>query len=166
MPDTPQTYYRSKSVEWYTPPEIFKALGVSFDLDPAAPPGGVPWVPAARLFSRADDGLAQQWQGRVWLNPPYGLGISRWMGKLADHGDGLALVFARTDMPWFQQAFGSATAVCFIKGRLQFIPGEGQAAPRQASAPSVLLAYGLPCALVLAESGLGRVCFAPKGQQP
>jgi hypothetical protein len=157
-------YYQSKSVEWYTPPELFQALGVSFDLDPAAPPGGVPWVPAARHFSRADDGLAQEWQGRVWLNPPYGLGIGRWMAKLAAHGDGLALVFARTDMSWFQRAMTEATAACFIRGRLNFIPGEGKPEPRPASAPSVLLAYGVPCALTLAESGLGQLCLTPRGQ--
>lgn len=46
---------QGNSVEWYTPPEIFDALGLRFDLDPAAPPGGVPWVPATRHLSK--DGL-------------------------------------------------------------------------------------------------------------
>jgi hypothetical protein len=156
-------YYQSKSVEWYTPPELFEALGVRFDLDPAAPVGGVPWVPADRHYSREDDGLTQPWSGRVWLNPPYGLGIGRWMGRLAEHGDGLALVFARTDMLWFQRAMNEATAVCFIKDRLNFIPGEGQQRePRPASAPSVLLAYGVSCALTLAESGIGQMCLTPR----
>lgn len=162
MATSRRRYYQSKSVEWYTPPCVFKALGTRFDLDPAAPAGGVPWVPAEKHYSRAHNGLAQRWQGRIWLNPPYGLGIGQWMAKLASHGDGLALVFARTDMPWFQRAFVQASAVCFIKGRLQFVPGEGQPAPREASAPSVLLAYGTPCALVLADSGLGRLCFPLK----
>lgn len=164
MPEMLTRYYQGKSVEWYTPPEIFEALGLNFDLDPASPAGGLPWVPATRHYCRADDGLSQLWQGRVWLNPPYGLGISRWMGRLAKHGDGLALVFARTDMPWFQRAMSEATATCFIKGRLRFIPDKEIHRPRLASAPSVLLAYGLPCTLALAESGLGRTCVTPQGK--
>ena len=165
IPTSPLTrYYQGKSVEWYTPPELFEALGMRFDLDPAAPAGGVPWVPAARHYSKADDGLAHEWQGRVWLNPPYGRGISRWMAKLAAHGDGLALVFARTDMEWFHQALSAATAACFLRGRLKFIPGEGRTTPWLARAPSVLLAYGVPCALALAEADLGRICVTPKGQ--
>jgi hypothetical protein len=152
------------SVEWYTPPEVFEALGIEFDLDPAAPPGGVPWVPAARHFSQADNGLSQPWTGRVWLNPPYGRGVGRWLERLAAHGDGLALVFARTDTAWFHRAFAAATAVCFIKGRLRFISGDGVVASGAAGAPSILLAYGLPCAMTLAASGLGRTCVVPGGQ--
>jgi len=95
----------------------------------------------------------------VWLNPPYGRDLGRWLERLAAHGDGMALVFARTDTRWFQRAFAAATAACFIKGRLRFIPGDGQRAPGAAGAPSLLLAYGLPCALALTASRLGRVCL-------
>jgi hypothetical protein len=153
-----------RSIEWYTPPELFDALGLSFDLDPASPPGGVPWVPAARHFSVLEDGLAQPWQGRIWLNPPYGRGIGRWLDRLADHGDGLALVFARTDTAWWADAFPMTTAICFIKGRLSFVTPSGT---RQstAGAPSVLLAYGLPCALALAQSELGPTCLVPRGSR-
>lgn len=153
-----------RSVEWYTPPEIFEGLGLAFDLDPAAPVDGVPWVPAAQHFSIADEGLSQPWGGRVWLNPPYGREVGRWLERLADHGDGLALVFARTDTAWFYQAFAAATAVCFIRGRLRFISQDGSRAS-SAGAPSVLLAYGLPCAAALVESGLGRACLVPGGQR-
>ena len=153
-----------RSVEWYTPPEIFEALELTFDLDPAAPVEGVPWVPAARHFSVADEGLSQPWQGRVWLNPPYGREVGHWLERLADHGDGLALVFARTDTAWFYAAFAAATAVCFVRGRLRFVSQDGSRAS-SAGAPSVLLAYGLPCATALVESELGRACLVPGGQQ-
>lgn len=113
------------SDEWYTPPSVFDALGLRFDLDPAAPPGGVPWVPATHHFSVQDDGLVQPWQGRVWMNPPYGRGTGRWLRKLAGHGDGLALVFARTDTRWFQRIAGEATALCFVSGRLRFHRSDG-----------------------------------------
>lgn len=154
---------KGRSVEWYTPPELFEALGLCFDLDPASPPGGVPWVPAARYFSVIEDGLNQAWHGRVWLNPPYGRGIGSWLARLADHGDGLALVFARTDTAWFHEAYRTATAVCFIKGRLQFVSGCGRPASN-AGAPSMLMAFGVPCAMALTAARLGPVFLVPQGQ--
>src|ERR1700749_4562127 len=56
--------YEGDSVEWYPPPGIFEALGLEFDLDPCAPPGGLPWIPAKRFLSIEDDGLTQPWEGR------------------------------------------------------------------------------------------------------
>jgi DNA N-6-adenine-methyltransferase (Dam) len=155
---------RGESVEWYTPPEVFEALGLSFDLDPAAPAGGVPWVPAERSFSRADDGLSRPWAGRVWLNPPYGHGVGRWLDRLSRHGDGLALVFARTDTRWYQGVVRRATAICFIAGRLSFVQPDGGRAGT-AGAPSALLAFGLPCALALSQSRLGQTLILP-GEAP
>jgi hypothetical protein len=153
------------SVEWYTPPEVFQALGISFDLDPAAPVGGLPWVPARHFLSQADDGLIQPWTGRIWLNPPYGRGVHRWLERLALHGDGLALVFARTDTRWYQEIVRRATALCFIAGRLSFIGPDGSRVGK-AGAPSVLLAFGLPCALALSESRLGQVLVLPRYTSP
>lgn len=141
--------------EWYTPREVFDALDLTFDLDPCAPPGGVPWIPAARHFSKADDGLSQPWEGRVWLNPPYGKEAGRWVEKLAEHGHGIALVFARTDVRWWHAAVPSATAVCFIRGRLTFVAGAGQSAPGNSGGPSALIAYGQDCADAVRDSGLG-----------
>ena len=94
----------SKNVEWYTPPWVFEALGerIDFDLDPCHPEGDrLPWIPAWDVYTRQDDGLAQPWWGRVWLNPPYGTETPRWLAKMAAHRDGIALVFARTDPAWF-----------------------------------------------------------------
>lgn len=150
------------SVEWYTPPAVFDALGLQFDLDPCAPPGGVPWVPAARSYSIEDDGFAQPWTGRVWLNPPYGRETGRWVAKLGDHGDGVALVFARVDTAWGQAAMRAADAVCLVAGRLSFIAGHAPADRRghNAAAPSMLLGYGPACAAAVLASGLGT-CFVP-----
>jgi hypothetical protein len=49
-----------QSDDWYTPPEIFDALRLTFDLDPCSP-GPAHWVPARQLFTLRDDGLAQPW---------------------------------------------------------------------------------------------------------
>lgn len=150
------------TAEWYTPPEVFESLGLTFDLDPAAPAGGVPWVPARRYFTREDDGLTQPWRGRVWLNPPYGRQTPLWLERLAEHGDGIALVFARSDTAWFQAYAARATALCFIAGRLTFVPGDGRAGASTAGAPSLLMAFGLPCACALGESGLGQTFVVPR----
>lgn len=150
------------STEWYTPPHVFEALGLEFDLDPAAPHGGVPWIPARRHLTRADDGLSRPWHGRVWLNPPYGRQTPAWLRRLARHGDGIALVFARSDTAWFQQFAPQATVLCFVAGRLRFVPGDARSRRSTAGAPSLLMAFGLPCALAVAQSGLGQSLLVPR----
>lgn len=144
-----------ESVEWYTPPEIFDALGFSFDLDPCSPPGGLPWIPASHSYSREDDGLALPWEGRVWMNPPYGKGMERWMQRFVEHGDGVALVFARTDVGWFHELVGGIDAVCLIRGRLSFVDRECRRASANAGAPSMLLACGGESVQAIAGSRLG-----------
>src|SRR6185369_2312847 len=81
--------------EWLTDPAIIKALEV-FDLDPCAPVSR-PWDMANRHYTIADDGLIQPWEGRVWLNPPYGLKTRTWIKLLSEHGNGIALIYARTE---------------------------------------------------------------------
>jgi hypothetical protein len=156
-----------RSVEWFTPPHIFDALGLTFDLDPCAPAGGVPWIPAAAHYSTEDDGLSRRWEGRVWLNPPYGREAAEWVDRLVAHGDGVALVFVRSDAVWAQRAIKTATAVCLIAGRLRFVDGTTRMNDRSrkvqcAANGSMLLAYGDECAAALIDSGLG-VCFRPLG---
>lgn len=147
--------YRGNTVEWYTPPGLLEALGLSYDLDPCSPPGGLPWVPARRVFCEADDGLSQPWEGRVWLNPPYGPLTKEWMRRLAAHGDGIALVFARTETEWWNETVGAASAVCFIAGRLTFVDAERKPARFNSGAPSALIAYGDDCAEAVAAAKLG-----------
>lgn len=147
------------SPDWYTPPGIFAALGLRFALDPCAPTGGLSWIPADRFISLPDDGLSADWSGCVWLNPPYGAETAAWIGKLSEHGNGLALVFARTDTRWWQSAVRRASAVCFIAGRVRFVAArsfEGKEAPGPA-APSALVAFGEDCAAALDRADLGLV---------
>lgn len=132
----------NKTVDWYTPKHIFDALGVTFDLDPCAPVGGVPWIPARSVYSLSDDGLSRQWQGRVWLNPPYGRETKAWLAKMNQHRNGIALVFARTDCHWFHEYVAGATAVNFVKGRLKFVDAFGVTGESGAGAGSMLVAWG------------------------
>lgn len=127
--------------EWLTPPWLLARLG-AFDLDPCAPIVR-PWETAARHYTAHDNGLAQPWAGRVWMNPPYGLEAARWLRRLADHGNGLALVFARTETEmFFSQVWPRADALLFLRGRLAFHHVSGTKASHTAGAPSVLVAYG------------------------
>lgn len=145
---------RMISDTWLTPPGIINALG-PFDLDPCAAPEPRPWPTAARHLVRADDGLTAPWSGRVWLNPPYSREATRWLARLADHGHGTALVFARTETSWFvEHVWKQATLLLFLAGRLHFHRADGTRAPANAGAPSVLAAYGDYDAERLASSGL------------
>lgn len=146
-----------RSNEWYTPPEVFDALGLRFDLDPCSPPlPDADWIPADRRISLPDDGLSAEWQGRVWLNPPYGREAGAWLRRLADHGNGIALVFARTDVRWWHATVPTADAVCFVEGRLTFLrPAGSPPAPGNSGGPSALIAWGEECAAALMRSGLG-----------
>lgn len=139
-----------KSVEWYTPAWVFDGLGLAFDLDPASPHDMESFVPAALKYTVFDDGLAKPWSGRVWLNPPYGPDTGVWIRKMIAHGNGIALVFSRTDASWCQEAMAAADAMLFIAGRIQFEPGlENQHKKSRCGAGTVLFAFGADCVAAL-----------------
>ena len=129
----------AKTTTWLTPPHVIESLG-EFDLDPCAAPG---WETAKKHIILPDDGLEAEWEGRVWLNPPYGAEAWVWLEKLAAHGTGTALIFARTETKGFvEQVWNKATSLFFLHGRLHFHYPDGSRAPANAGAPSVLVAYG------------------------
>lgn len=150
---------RAKSVDWLTPPDIIDSLG-PFDLDPCCPPN-MPWQTARLMLTPQDDGLAHTWRGRIWLNPPYGRDVGPWLERLALHGQGTALIFARTETEFFVQHVwqaATATAIMFLYGRLYFHYPDGSRAKMNGGAPSVLIAYGHHDAMKLrACSRQGRV---------
>lgn len=143
--------------EWLTPPAILKALG-EFDLDPCAPVER-PWQMAKAHYTVRDNGLLQPWHGRVWLNPPYGLEAREWLNRLAGYGNGIALIFARTETDmFFEEVWNRADAVLFLRGRLYFHHVTGERASANAGAPSVLVAYGHSNVAALRDSGIiGRL---------
>jgi hypothetical protein len=142
---------------WLTPPSVIDALGGpdSFDLDPATPPVQ-PWPTARARYTEADDGLAQPWFGRVWLNPPYSRpAFSRFMARMADHDQGVALIFARTETrEFFGCVWERAAGLLFLRGRLRFLAPDGTVGHANSGAPSVLCAYGADEAERLAFCGL------------
>lgn len=114
-----------KSDVWLTPPDIIQSLGL-FDLDPCCPLK-MPWRTATQSFSLPlTNGLEEDWFGRVWLNPPYSKEASQWLKKLAAHGNGIALIFARTETKWFHDyVWRKAHGILFIHGRLHFHTEDG-----------------------------------------
>lgn len=137
-------HFSSKSPEHYTPANILAlvldVLG-DIDLDPCGNSRGAPNVPAARHYTSEDDGLAQEWAGRVFMNPPYGNDIKHWVEKLCESyesgqvAEAIALVPARTDTRWFRRM--EKYHVCFVTGRLTFV-GNDDPAPF----PSALFYFG------------------------
>jgi hypothetical protein len=78
------------SDERYTPRWVFDGLGLTFDTDPASPVDGGDCVPAAVKYTRLEDGLAQPWNGLVWLNPPFSQSTA-WAARFREHGNGVFL---------------------------------------------------------------------------
>ena len=139
-------------VEWLTPPELVKSLG-DFDLDPCSPINA-PFLHAKTNFTPIDNGLVKEWFGRVYLNPPYGKGMELWLEKLKFHGNGIALIFARTETKcFFQHIWNDADAILFVKGRIKFyhVSGIQGGTP---GAPSVFIAYGKENAIALKDCGI------------
>jgi hypothetical protein len=93
------------SDDYWTPPWVFAQLDLSFDLDVAAPPGGIAWVPAERYFTEADNGLIQPWTGRVWMNPPYS-NPTPWVDRFIAHENGVALLPTSTGA-WFRRLWNA-----------------------------------------------------------
>jgi phage N-6-adenine-methyltransferase len=137
-----QGMYSSASDEWETPQEFFDALDeiFHFTLDVCATPEN---AKCPRYFTKAEDGLAQPWEGICWMNPPYGREIGAWIKKAYESGkDGRAVVVcllpSRTDTAWWHEyVLPHAVNVQFIRGRLKF-SGKKNSAPF----PSALVVFG------------------------
>ena len=136
-----------QSDDWYTPREIFGALGLTFDLDPCSPGCGH-WVPARMIYTKADDGLSQPWRGIVFCNPPFGgrFGHVPWLERFLAHGNGIAVVRAET--------------MLFPRGKTKFIRPDGSVG-KSPGHGIVLLGMGAVANAALARSGLGW--FVPCG---
>ncbi|MCK4829819.1 adenine methyltransferase, partial [bacterium] len=141
-----------ESDEWYTPPEIFKALDIIFDLDPCSPGEGH-WVPAKNIYTRDDDGLRRQWDGTVFMNPPFGKrnGHVPWLEKFINHGDGIAIVRAYTSSGWFQEYIPRCDAVLFPKGKTKFVKPDGSIGKSPGSG-IIMLAMGEKSVVSLRQS--------------
>lgn len=113
--------FSSASVEWPTPPDLFKELDEEFhfETDVCARPEN---AKCARFFTPEQDGLAQEWTGRCWCNPPYGRNTTGlWVKKAAESkATTVMLLHARTDTSWFHDYIYGKAEIRFVRGRLKF----------------------------------------------
>jgi phage N-6-adenine-methyltransferase len=116
------------SVERYTAApylECARQVLGEFDLDPASCSIAQEHVRARSYFTADDDGLAQEWHGKVWLNPPY-TAVGKFVDKLLAElsagraTEALLLVNAYTETKWFHRAASMCAAIAFPVGRVHF----------------------------------------------
>lgn len=130
-------------VEWYTPREYLDAASEvmgAIDLDPASSDLAQEHVLAGRYFTRREDGLKQNWSGRVFLNPPYKMpDVEQFVQKMissfeaADIEQGILLTNNAPDTAWYQRAIRACSALCLTRGRISFLKAkDGQVEKREA----------------------------------
>ena len=123
-------------VEWYTPQALVssaRSVMGNIDLDPASCEAAQATVKATTWWSKEEDGLVQEWKGRVWLNPPYAAkAIVPFAAKLVEaYADGAVTEACwlsptnAADVAWAQELMVQASAVCLIGGRVEFVRSDG-----------------------------------------
>jgi hypothetical protein len=142
--------------DYYTPQWIFDGLGLEFDTDPAQPIGGIPWIPVKKYFTILDDGLAQKWTGRVWLNPPFS-NPTPWVEKFIQHGNGVLLAPTSGNGKWLNTIFNLADAVLLLPPSIKFMKNREELMNAGIPIRCGLFALGEENAEALRRTGFGRV---------
>lgn len=115
--------FQSATVEWPTPQDMFDRLNARFQftLDVCATPEN---AKCPVFFTKEVDGLAQEWSGVCWMNPPYGRAMIAWLKKaVAEKANGVttvALIPARTNTGWWHDIVQPNAEVEFVRGRPKF----------------------------------------------
>jgi len=131
--ETQKTMFSSKTGNWSTPQEFFDKLNWRFgpfDLDPCATDDN---KKCNNFFTKDQDGLLEDWTGHtVFVNPPYGRGIEKWIEKgyresLKNHTKVVMLIPSRTDTKYWHKYVMMASELYFVKGRLKFGESENSA---------------------------------------
>tara|TARA_R110000796_G_scaffold60220_13_gene139066 strand:- start:15546 stop:16076 length:531 start_codon:yes stop_codon:yes gene_type:complete len=123
---TQQLMFSSESNEWRTPQDFYEKLNrtFQFNLDPCATDDS---AKCKKYFTEADDGLTHSWAGhQVFMNPPYGRGIDKWLEKAFKESENknttiVCLIPARTDTKYWHKYCMKADEIYFVKGRLKFV---------------------------------------------
>lgn len=135
--------FTSLADDWATPQALFDELDneFSFTLDVCANKHN---FKVANYFDVDRDGLAQVWDGVIWMNPPYGRTIKAWMRKAYESwlagATVVCLVPARTDTAWWHDYAAKATEIRFIRGRVKFVSADG-AGSKPAPFPSAIIIF-------------------------
>lgn len=127
-----ESLYSSDKMCWPTPEYLFSALHkeFDFDLDPCASHGN---AKCATYFTESDDGLSQDWSGRVFMNPPYGRSIAAWVSKArheVESGNAelvVCLVPVRSDSKWWHDNCMKAHEIRLMDQRIEFMGSTNKA---------------------------------------
>lgn len=118
-----KVHFSSSTDDWSTPVDFFKEIEKRFgcfDLDPCADHDN---AKADVYYIKSEDGLSKEWKGKVWMNPPYGREIIKWMKKAYESSLNGAMVVclvpSRTDTKWWHE-YAMKGKIEFIRGRLKF----------------------------------------------
>lgn len=153
--------FAGETNDWITPKYIIDAFDTKahlkgdesvmfFDLDPCISQTQ-PWLTARKGFSVKQDGLLQNWWGMVYCNPPYGNNVGVWARRMAKHGNGIMLIFARLETKvWQDDIFPTADGFLFPKRRISFCRPDGTQGS-SAGAPSAFVAWGNEARAALIE---------------
>lgn len=148
---------------WLTPRFILDQLG-NFDLDPCACDAIPDWC-APRYFRKDDDGLAQEWAGRVFMNPPFS-DVSPWLRKHAAHANGITLVPASVESrTWREIVWRDAYGVLLLHGRTRFCNPDGSSTQGRPLRSIALIAWTPKDAACLQGSSLAGVFFTDWDQR-
>ncbi len=150
---------KGKTDDWLTPLALSQRLG-SFDLDPCDCAAGMPWrIATTTYFLPEHDGLIEPWYGRIFCNPPYWPNVGDWAKRMAAHGNGIMLIFLRTDTAaWQRDILPFADAALLLDGRVRFYRPSGERG-KSGTAPSVLLAYGQNNVEALRNAGIAGALY-------
>jgi hypothetical protein len=139
--------------DWYTPKWVFDSLGVEFDIDVCSPVGGTGLVPAKKFYSIEDDALVQDWDGFIWMNPPYSK-PTPFVDKFIEHGNGIALVpFSKSN--WFIKLWNVADTFCPLQPNIKFVRSTGK--ENQLFLQLVLVGIGEKANKAIIDAKLNRV---------
>ena len=166
------TLASSDSPEWYTPEEVVgRVVEVldGIDLDPCSNTGS-PNIPARRYFTEVDDGLAHNWSGKVYMNPPFGKGIEQWVKKLVvqyeggDVTEAIAMLPDHTSSAWFQPLWNFL--VLFASPRVKFIDGSGKRNPANTHGSAIVYLGDRPERFCEVFEDMGVVASRFRIEQP
>jgi phage N-6-adenine-methyltransferase len=171
-PSRPHLSYSSGDNEWYTPAEYIEAARTvmgDIDLDPASCEVANEVVQATTFYTVEDDGLAQEWAGRLWMNPPYAQPlVTQFCEKLVrSYADGhvreaIVLVNNATETSFFHALASHCSAACLPRGRIKFRhPEKDNAAPLQGQC---VLYFGKVPATFCQEFERFGACWMPWDQ--
>lgn len=141
--------------EMFTPQWIFDDLGIVFDLDVASTDNPYVVVPTKRRFTINDDAFAHDWEGLVWMNPPFSK-VTPWIDKWLEHKNGFCLVPLSSNGKWVNKLWESEAELVFLPSAMKFIGGRD----------GVMVNHRWRCALwaigdeaikALQNSGIGKV---------